>query len=53
MHGIQSASRLILFSIFGLRENTILNQLPNFLACFATVANGSDVHCPRGVLAAG
>ena len=49
---IRSASRLILFSVIRLFRSPILNQLLNFLACFATVADGSDMPGCTGVLAA-
>ena len=41
---IQGASRLIIFSVFGLHGNPILNRLPNFPASFATVADRSTMH---------
>ena len=43
MPDIQSASRLIIFSGFRLGGNPILNRLPNFLACFAIMADRSAV----------
>ena len=47
---IPSASRLIIFSGFCLGGNPILNQLPDFLACFTTVADRSAI---RGCAGAG
>ena len=43
MPDIRSASRLIIFSEFHLGRNPNLNRLPNFPACFATVADRSAV----------
>ena len=55
MPDIQSASRLIIFSVFGLGRNPILNQLPDFPACFATVADRLAMrgHAGAGKLALG
>ena len=39
MPDFRGASRLIIFSVFRFLKNPILNWLPNFPACFATVAD--------------
>ena len=41
MPDIQGASRLVIFSVFCLHGNPILNRVPNFPACSVTVADRS------------
>ena len=41
MPDIREASRLVIFSVFCLRGNPILNWVPNFPACSVTVADRS------------
>ena len=48
MPNIRGASRLEIFSVFYLHGNPILNRVPNFPACFATVAVKSAMHGRAG-----
>ena len=48
MPDIWGASRLVIFPVFCLRGNPILNWVPNFPACSATVADRSAMHGPVG-----
>ena len=48
MPDIRGVSRLLIFSVFHLRGNPILNWVPNFPACFTTVADKSAMRGRAG-----